>query len=91
MAQQRKRIYCPHCDEYVARTVFYQHKQLYFDDTQQIYTDHDYPQQVGPIAFEFTPDMAEPVPEEVLVVHGGHADDFSSDFEHSDDDSKQSC
>ena len=26
-----KRVYCPHCDEYVARSLYYLHKQLYFD------------------------------------------------------------
>ena len=33
-AQCRKRLYCPHCDEHVSRSLYYQHKQLYFDSTQ---------------------------------------------------------
>lgn len=56
MAEQRKRVHCPHCNEYVSRSIFYQHKQLYFDDFRQRYTDHDYPHQITPIAFEFAPD-----------------------------------
>ncbi len=56
-AQCRKRLYCPHCDEYVSRSLYYQHRQLYFDSTQHhwerpsssTYTPSD-------VNFEFSPD-----------------------------------
>ena len=30
--QERKRVYCPHCKDYVSRSLFYGHKQLYYDE-----------------------------------------------------------
>lgn len=27
----KKRYYCEHCDEYLSRTIYFKHKQLYFD------------------------------------------------------------
>ena len=29
--RRRKRYYCGHCKDYVSKTLFYQHKRLYFD------------------------------------------------------------
>ena len=57
---QRKRVRCPHCDEYISRSLFYQHKQLFFDEDLQkwnqasdlnINTSED----IQPISFEFNP------------------------------------
>ena len=58
-AQYRKRLYCPHCDEHVSRSLYYQHKQLYFDSTQHQWkryrtsTSTCTPSDVN---FEFSPD-----------------------------------
>lgn len=56
---QRKRVYCPHCDEYVSRSLFYQHKQLYFDELQQEWmgiTDTAASSLPPEVVFEFTPE-----------------------------------
>ncbi len=28
----RKRVFCPHCKEFVSRTTYYAHRQLYYDN-----------------------------------------------------------
>lgn len=33
--QSRKRVYCPHCDDYIARSLYYQHKHLYYDEIRR--------------------------------------------------------
>ena len=34
-ANPRKRVYCPHCDEYLSKSAYYQHKLLYYDEAIQ--------------------------------------------------------
>lgn len=64
-SRPRKRVYCPHCCEYISRSLFYQHRQLYFDQSKnhwkrsenlrpnsEIRHYHDY----SDVCFEFSPD-----------------------------------
>ena len=30
--KERKRLYCGHCEDYVSKTLYYKHKQIYYDD-----------------------------------------------------------
>ena len=34
-ANPRKRVYCPHCDEYLSKSAYYKHKLLYYDEALQ--------------------------------------------------------
>lgn len=58
---RRKRIHCPHCDEYISKSLFYQHKHLYFDETVQQWKKSRHLGDSGYFnpelaTFEFTPD-----------------------------------
>ena len=58
-----KRVHCPHCDEFLSRSSYYQHKQLYFDETLQKWNkdDHNHaacesnPPLSSWVSFEFSP------------------------------------
>ena len=53
----RKRLYCPHCDEQLSRSLYYQHKQLYYDSTQHEWKKYrPTTPTVSDVNFEFSPD-----------------------------------
>lgn len=58
-SDQRKRVYCPHCDNYISRTSFYGHKLLHFDDTQQVWRKESEESIAGvQVSFEFSPECS---------------------------------
>ena len=66
-SSRNKRVRCPHCDEFLSRSSYYQHKQLYFDETLQKWKDNRHDDAIpeskrlrGPalsslVSFEFSP------------------------------------
>lgn len=34
-SNSRKRLFCGHCKEYVSKSLFYKHKQLYYDEKEK--------------------------------------------------------
>ena len=54
--QSRKRVFCPHCEDYIARSSYYQHKHLYYDDIQNIWLPQSgSTEQLQDVSFEFSP------------------------------------
>ena len=56
----RKRVHCPHCDDYISKSLFYQHKHLYYDENKQEWRSND-DSIVAPastfVSFEFSPTL----------------------------------
>ena len=55
----RKRVYCPHCKDYVSKSHFYQHKHLYYDEIQKAWLQSEQAEQEV-ISFEFSPGEESP-------------------------------
>lgn len=50
----KKRVFCPHCEDYIARSAYYEHKHLYYDDIQNIWLPES-KEQLQDVSFEFSP------------------------------------
>lgn len=52
----RKRVYCPHCEEHISRSHFYQHKHLYYDENLQDWRcDRSVQHTEQDVFYEFSP------------------------------------
>lgn len=57
---QRKRVYCPHCEEYVSRSLFYEHKNLHYDESGQKWRSNRTNQDLQ-VSYEFSPSDVTPM------------------------------
>ena len=55
--RERKRVFCPHCDDFVSKSLYYRHKHLYFENENRIWTRMQ-PNNSSEfcVSFEFSPD-----------------------------------
>ena len=55
--KSRKRVFCPHCNDYISRSLYYQHRHLYYDEDRSIWcgnADSD-DNNLQDVSFEFSP------------------------------------
>lgn len=65
--RQGKRVYCPHCDDYICKSMFYEHKHLHYDEEKQEWRSWSNEHSLS-VSFEFSP-AVESLPER------GHEDE----------------
>ena len=55
-----KRVLCPQCEDFVARSLYYQHKQLYYDSSNEKWKEMKSTDKTTfTVNFEFSPPQAQ--------------------------------
>ena len=55
-----KRVFCPHCEDFVARSLYYEHKQLYYDSSNKKWKEMKSTDKTTfTVNFEFSPPQAQ--------------------------------
>ena len=86
LIKNRKRLYCPHCGDYVSKSVYYNHKKLHFDSRRKRWKQESSRMTARSelnrsiVSFEFSPENDVDSVDADIFDDDAHADDESNEF-----------